>query len=68
MSHTVYEARAKEVWRLVHSDRLPMRKVAARLKVSLTECYELLSAEVARRKTAETRTVATSSLRSRLAP
>jgi hypothetical protein len=65
MSSTVCEARAKQVWRLVHDDHLPMRTVASRLKVSLSECYELLAAEVARRKTADTQKIVIDSLRSR---
>jgi hypothetical protein len=54
---TVYEARAREVWRLVHHEGVSMRRVAAGLKFSLAECDERLAAEVARRKSSEIRQV-----------
>jgi hypothetical protein len=55
---TVYEARAAEVWRLVHGEGLPMKSVASTLRVSLGEAYGLLAYWKSRRDVAEIRRAA----------
>jgi hypothetical protein len=54
---TVYEARVREVWRLVHHEGVSVQRVAAGLKFSLGECDEHLAAEVVRRRSSEIRQV-----------
>jgi hypothetical protein len=44
------ETLALELWNLVHVARLPMRRAAARLELSITVAYELLAQEKRRRK------------------
>jgi hypothetical protein len=41
---------AENLWELVHVVRLPIRKAAARLKLSVTAAYELLAREKLRRE------------------
>ena len=43
------DARARELWELIHAARLPIRAAAARLGISVTEAYELLAREKLRR-------------------
>jgi hypothetical protein len=44
------ETLAYEIWNLVHVERVPMRRAAARLELPVAEAYELLAREKLRRE------------------
>ena len=63
MTLTAYEARAANLWRLVHYEGRPIKKAADTLKISLSEAYELLAYWRSRRDIAERRRVTITSLK-----
>ncbi|WP_159013198.1 hypothetical protein [Acidisoma sp. S159] len=44
------DAVASELWELVHVDKVPIRRAAARLKLSVAAAYEMLAREKLRRE------------------
>jgi hypothetical protein len=49
------EGSSQDVWRLVHEEKRPMKKVAAVLGISVYQAYEILAGERLRREDADLR-------------
>ncbi|MCB8878828.1 hypothetical protein ACELLULO517_01180 [Acidisoma cellulosilytica] len=43
MTTTVYDSKAFRVWKMIHEDKVPAKKAAVKIGVSLAEIYEYLA-------------------------